>query len=347
MNALGKTMVMHHPVHAQVFHRNHTEAVYDLSAFLVREIITLEGDTLMDTSNRFTMLTPFWGAFCQSGVLALYSCQCLLFLAKEMRVSDLFTGRERRKGFESNVNAYLGRHIWQAFWFALNRKASIPLARTALVDSERFDLAAYRTVIDHFDAPHFGQRDAPVMRERKARLWEREAIITVTTSKTRIAWGFTSTQPSEESFEGQIDTDRNMLQDLRMYSIQGWPFLFQYRECGLLSIKRETETRLLICFLALFQQMVIEPTTLFKGFIELPFLFLRWIYPVLKHFTHVPIIAQTVVLSSIEPNAERGHSSPCVNAGAFWPLFGNRKNSGTPCGCQIIIVPEHHSGRPA
>ena len=49
---------------------------------------------------------------------------------------------------------------------------------------------------------------------------------------------------------------------------------------------------MLIAIFALPKQVVIEPTALFKGGIELVNLFLRWVYPILKHFTHTCVIAQ-------------------------------------------------------
>jgi len=54
--------------------------------------------------------------------------------------------------------------------------------------------------------------------------------------------------------------------------------------------------------------VVIEPTTLFKRLIELVELFLGWVYPILKHFMHVVIIAQT------EQEVKR-EAAPCLVQG--------------------------------
>ncbi len=60
----------------------------------------------------------------------------------------------------------------------------------------------------------------------------------------------------------------------------------------LLLIEQKGYSLLLIAIFALPQQVVIEPTALFKGGIELVNLFLGWVYPILKHFTHTCVIAQ-------------------------------------------------------
>src|SRR5260221_58943 len=58
-NALGKTMVMHHPIDGQVFYTDDTKCINDLTAFLMGEVVTSKGDALMHTRNDFTMLLAF------------------------------------------------------------------------------------------------------------------------------------------------------------------------------------------------------------------------------------------------------------------------------------------------
>src|ERR1700680_269774 len=48
-NALRQTMMVNHPVHMKVFDADHTETIDDLSTFLMGEVITPEGDTLVNT----------------------------------------------------------------------------------------------------------------------------------------------------------------------------------------------------------------------------------------------------------------------------------------------------------
>ena len=66
--------------------------------------------------------------------------------------------------------------------------------------------------------------------------------------------------------------------------------MFEYREGGLLVIERQALTFLLIGITAFRQQMIIEPTTLFKGFVELGKLLFIRIEAILKNFTHASSI---------------------------------------------------------
>jgi hypothetical protein len=72
-DAFCQTMIMNHAVHMQVFHCNQTKPINNLTAFLMREIVTSKGDTLMHTRNDLAMLAPFRCAFCQLLMLAFDS----------------------------------------------------------------------------------------------------------------------------------------------------------------------------------------------------------------------------------------------------------------------------------
>jgi hypothetical protein len=158
------------------------------------------------------------------------------------------------------------------------------------------------------------------MRETEATLREGEAIVAVTTSEARKARIFTSCAASIERFEGQVKTDGDILQDLGVDTFKGGAFLFQERIGRLLLITRETFSCLLVSMLAVLQQMVIQPTTLIKGFVELVNLLPGGIDAILKHFTHVHIlcIIYSNVKFSLRGRAE-GFSSPWLKPGAFKP----------------------------
>src|SRR5581483_4978906 len=92
-NALGQTMVMHHPIDVQVFHADDTETVYDLARLLMGEGISSEGNPFVNSGDGFAVLLAFRCFLCQFTMLALHLCQCLFLLAKEFGVGYLFTGR--------------------------------------------------------------------------------------------------------------------------------------------------------------------------------------------------------------------------------------------------------------
>ena len=205
-------MMANQPVHRQVFDTDHSEMVNDLSTVLMGEIIPSELNAFMDPGNDFAVLLALLCAYGKLGVLALDFGQGLFFLAEKAGVLDLFPSRKRREGFQADINAHLLTTCWQALGFALDREAGIPLAGTALVDGERFDLACDGSMIDHLDAAHFGERQPIIMRDAEARLWEGKRVMAVLALETGIAWLLcVLTKTPKERFEGEIDTHSHIL----------------------------------------------------------------------------------------------------------------------------------------
>ncbi len=227
MNALGQTMIMDHAVHMQVFHADHAKTVYDLTAFLMREVIPSEGDTLMHTSHNLAMLAPFRRAFCKLGVCALHLRKGLLFLAEKARVCNLFCIGKCGKGLQSHINANLSRGFWQTLRLTLDREGHVPFACAISLNSTGFDRALDGTVVDHLDRANLGECHTIIMGETEATLREGEAIIAVTAPKAREARRFTGFAASEKGFEGQINAHSNVLQDLGMSRREGRPICFQ------------------------------------------------------------------------------------------------------------------------
>jgi len=301
MNAFRETMIMHHPVHTQVFHRNRPEAVYDLAADLVREIVPFETDTLMHAGDRLAMFPPFWCAFCQFGMFALDLRQSLFFLAKKARVGDLFTRRKGGKRCESHVNPNLGRKRRFALWVALNGKGGIPLAGRGATYREGFDRAAYRAMVDHLDSSDLGDHNPVIVREGKARLREGEAIIAIFALKAGVPWATCLfgrgrgmlTDTAEKGLERQVYPYSHILQDLRMDAREGGLLLFQYPKRVDLVIQGKRFAFLLPTRTPFFQQMVIQPAAFLKNSGELLCLLFRWVYAVLEHFMHARMMTQT------------------------------------------------------
>ena len=293
-NALGKTMIVRHMIDTQIFNGNHVVAIDDLSAFLMGEIVSSEGDPFVHACHGLAVLASLRGAFGKLAMLALYLCQRLFFFAEKARIGYLFSIAEGSKRRKSDVNTNLGGHIRQAFRFALTRETDVPLAGRGTVHGTRFDPPLHRTVIDHLDATNLGKRHTVIMRDAKATLRKSEGVISVLALETREADFFCMfSDAAEEGFESQVNTNSHILQDLRMHATQRWAFLFQYRKRIDLLIERETLTRLLIGILPFPQQVIIEPTALFKSLIELPFLLFRWVNPIAEHFMHTQILAQS------------------------------------------------------
>ena len=114
-NTLGKAMVMHHPVHVQVFHADDAVGIDNASAFLMGEIVSSERDTLMHTRDGFAMLATFGSAFGELAMLALDIGKGLFFLAKEAWVLDFLPIREGGKRLESDINTDLWKKAQEVF----------------------------------------------------------------------------------------------------------------------------------------------------------------------------------------------------------------------------------------
>jgi hypothetical protein len=293
-NALGQTRMVNHPVDVKVFHADHPKPINDLAALLMGKVVTSELDPLMHSCQDLAVLAPFRSAFRKLRMLPVHFGQGFLFLAEKAGVRYFFSIAEGGKGLESHINANLSSNRAKAFRLTLARKADIPLVGTATADSAGLDLPLDLAMVDHLDGANLGESYTVIMRDAKATLREGETVVAVMTLEAWVTWLFSMfSDTPEECLESQINPNGDILQDLGMHILQGKTFLFQHRKCINLSITTETFASLLIGNLAAFKQVIVQPTTLFKGFVELVKLFLGWIYPILKHFMHESILAQS------------------------------------------------------
>src|SRR5947209_2083052 len=110
-------MILDHPFDIQIFKGNESEHGYKSTAELVREVAATIGNAFVDAPRRFALL------------FSLRLRKCFLIRAKESRVSNLFTCRERPERRKSNVNSDASVTLWQGSRFDFHREARIPLAR--------------------------------------------------------------------------------------------------------------------------------------------------------------------------------------------------------------------------
>ncbi len=90
--------------------------------------------------------------------------------------------------------------------------------------------------------------------------------------------------------------------------------LCQTRKGVNLSVARQACTSLLIGLFAMGEQVVIQPTALFQGLVELVKLFLGWVDPILKHFMHTYIVAHNgqEVKRGTAPRLPQERSAPSI-----------------------------------
>ena len=293
-NAFGQTMIMQHSLDLQIFHADHPKTVNNLPTLLMGEIVPFEGNPLMDSRNHLPMLAAFSCALGQFGEFPLSLCQCLLFLAEKPGVLNCFGIGKGGKGFEPNINPHRGRGFWQSFRLTLHREGDIPFACRGTLYRTGFHLPPDRAMIDHVETANFRETDPFIMGDAKATLGEGERVIAARALETGKA-GFLSlfSHSAKEGLEGQIDTHGHILQHLGMHILQSGMRCFQDREGCLLLIQRQRLPLLLIRMLAAGKQVIIEPATLFQGFVEPDNLLFCGENPILKHFKHSQILAQS------------------------------------------------------
>lgn len=318
-NTLGETVIMDHPVHAEVFHADDPKGVDDFAAFLMGEVLSFPRNAFMDTCNYFTVLSSLWGAFGKPGMLALHLCQRFFFLAEKAWISNFLSIGKRGKGLQSDINTCSIRVLRQALRFHFTREAGVPFAGAALADGTGFRRAFKVTMQDNLDFAHFGNEEFSIFERTPTRnLRKRQGVVPTLAAKSWVSWMFSSLTTPKKGFHGQIDTHSHVLQDLRMDIVKRWALLFQDRIGVDLLIAGQALPSLFIGIPTLFQQMVIQPSAFFKDCLQLFLLFFCWVDPMPKHFMHSPYysINRTVVKQQStplpKPQERNGALIPCL-----------------------------------
>src|SRR5207249_2306131 len=243
--------------------------------------------------NNLTVLATFKSPLCQFGVFTVDFGKGFLFLAKEARILYLSAIGERSERLESHINANLRDAFRQAFWFHLTGERDVPFTSRRPLNGTGLDLASDGAVIDQLDMPNAKGIELVLLVNLEPRLREREAVISALALE---AWEprlfDVFSYATEKGFECQVNSYRDVLQDLGMDVTERRSFLFQYREGVDLLIKRQALACLLVGLLAHCKQVVIQPTALFKRLVEFYSLFFGRIETVLKHFMHSGVVAQ-------------------------------------------------------
>src|SRR5258706_5517858 len=294
MNALSQTMITRHALDMQIFDADDSMGINDLAALLMGEVVPSERYAFMDQSHGFAVFPSLSRPFHQFGMFPIHFGQGFLFLAEKTGVVYCCPIREGSKRLESDIYPDLLRAFRKPLGVTFHRKGSRPLARRGTADGERLDLATNGPMQDDLEVSNPRSIQLALLVHLEARLRVGEVVIAVLALETWearfLCMGFDS---AKEGFHGQIKPYGDVLQDLRMDCGQGGTFLFQERKGRDLPIATEAFTFLLISIFPMSQQVIIEPTTLFQGFVEPGFLFLSGIDPIRKHFMHRYILAQT------------------------------------------------------
>src|SRR5258708_27846463 len=294
MNTLSQTVVVRHPVDREVFNSNDIKRVHDMPAVPVGEVAATPCDALIDTRHDFTPFRAFGRALLRFAQAALGFGKCLLLLAEEAWVGNIFASGERGKGLESYVNAHLVSSLLQ--WRRLGtlaRKRHVPLASAAAADGGRLGHAFQGAMQDDLylpDVHHAQVSGIHVQPAADRHLREGDAVIATLPAEAGIAWRLTRSTAAKERLEGEINADSHILQDLRLHPGKRGALSFEGGQGGVLVIEAQRLPPLLPSSATFGQQMVVQPAALLKLLLQETLLLLVRVQPVLERLTHPAIV---------------------------------------------------------
>jgi len=217
MRAECQVSVSGHETEGEVFDRDQTELVGQLSGGLVPEVPALVGDTLMKSGYGERGLSPAATSLLATRQATLGDAEFLLIFPQPAGVLQEGAIAESQEGLQAHVNA----DGWTVFFQGkrcvhLQGKADIPIAQVSLED-DVFDDGPLRDgpVILHFDLARILdiEEGASIVLTELApiSIAELQAMKPLTAFKSREAGLFSSLESSEEGLEGLIQSAEHLL----------------------------------------------------------------------------------------------------------------------------------------
>jgi len=276
---------MYHTVNMQILNSQNTKLINNPTGLLMNEVLPFPGYAFMYSSNNLAPFFPFGRAFFGLRQLALRFSQNLFFLAKELRIVNLFAGRKSSKRVKANINTNSFVIFRQRHRLPFARKHNVPFTGRRPFNCAGFNLSFNRTVQNNLDVTYL-RKTQNIFVKTESALREGEAVIPATPTKTGIARLLTGFYSAEEGFKGKVNTDGDVLKNLRMYAGQRFALLFKVGKVGLLTVQRQGITVIFPGIFSLFKEMVKQPATFLKPTIHYIYLFFGWVDTVQKCFTH-------------------------------------------------------------
>ena len=257
-----------HISNIQVFKRNELVFVDQLARFLMSEVATAIGRTFVSMTERMHNLAPFGAVLRKQFLLTLQTSNIPFVLLHPTLASDLLTITQVGKGGQSKIDANNLGNWRQRLNIALTGKTRIPVANRIPPNGKRLDLPANWAMQLDLYSTNLGKRQL-IAHQLETRLRKSEGVISITTSKTRIAnLFFTSLYPAKESLKRQIDTRANLLQHLGMYDDQRRILRFPLQNHADRIVATYRPLLLFPSILSSLKRFIIKPTTSAKCFLK-------------------------------------------------------------------------------
>lgn len=280
----GAIAVGLHRLNSQVLKHDQAEAVDQLTAFLVREVVPPVLDAAMDMVQGLDRSGPLRRPPIQLAHLALDSFQVLFISFHPTLPFDGLTGAEGGKSGQAQVKPNHFSRQRQRFWLNFTRKTSKPVAYPISLDGQSLDRSLDGPVQLDLDLANLGEKQP--FPQLKPRLLKGEAGVPAKALEARIAVFMAGFDPLKEGLKSQVNPLLNVLQDLRMNLGQFRPlrlpssqdFVGLVQAQGLLFLLPGQTTQR--------QSVVIDAPARFKSLLKPGTLLFGWKEAVLKCLTH-------------------------------------------------------------
>ena len=287
VNRLGQTVVMHHLIDREVFHRDDVKPVDDLAALLMGKIMAPIGNPFVHAAHDLAALPPLRRALRRCRELALRALQVVFVGAQKFWTGRAFSRREGGETQQPHINphGFSSRRQWLRVHLAGNRDipfASRPPAyRAGLRDTFQ------GAMLDDTHGSHLRQLQRAIGQLAPAAILRKgHRIISPIATETRVARFFAGFAAAEERLKSQINPHRHILQDLGMHLAQRWAVGFKLGQSRLLPIVAQRFLSFFPGFLTVSQEVVIEQATFFKLVLQQTRLFFRRFQSELHRFRH-------------------------------------------------------------
>ncbi len=206
-NAFSQTMVMNHAIDAQIFNANNSIVIDNLTRFLMRKVISLESNSLMNAGNDFAPLGNFGSAFSRPTQFSLgFSQSFLLFPEKARTLNRWSSIRKSGESMQAHIDAHGFIVSWKGLRFDFTTKSYIPFASRRTAKSGCLGLAAHFSMHDDLDMTDLGNYQASIFNSATGRdLRKGEGIIPSLSLKAGKAGFFTGLAAAKEGFESQVN----------------------------------------------------------------------------------------------------------------------------------------------
>ncbi len=141
-----------------------------------------------------------------------------------------------------------------------------------------------------FHLPYLGKLNEVALNLASRRgLRVSEAVVAPIAHEPRVSWLFSCFNSPEECLHSKVKPNSNVLKDLSVHRLQRGAILLHWDNRGSLIVESQGFALLLIGFLALFKQLIVDKATLLKAFFQKSFLSRCRVQSVLELPKHNPL----------------------------------------------------------